>query len=283
MTIDVARESRTGLLVQIWPRLRDAIPIAAHAGGDWYAMSTAFDQLEGDEVVAHAGVIPIPMVIDGVPHTVAGIHAVCTAAHRRGRGLARSVIEAAIEHALGLGPTMVLHAADAAVYGRFGFRAIPQWVWGTELVRTHRAPRLRRLAIDRAEDVARVHAVFRNRVPVADALGIGDAGELFVLDEVLGCGKFGRLWSADDLDVVIACDLDERVLQIYDVVGPSWPPLHEIVARVDGRVDRVEVFFAPERWPEHTWIRRPAATVDVLMVRGPFTAASITVPPLARC
>jgi GNAT superfamily N-acetyltransferase len=275
--------SRVALLVQTWPRLRDAIPVAAKAGADWFRMSTAFDHLDGDEVVAHAGIIPIPMVLDGVLREVAGIHAVCTAASHRGRGHARRVLEAAIAHAERSCDTIVLHAADEAVYGRFGFRAVPQWVWSADVARVPRATPMRRLSIDRPADVARVHAGFRGRVPVADALGIGEAAELFVLDEVLGTGKLARLWCADDLDVVVACDLDERVLQIYDVVGACWPPLAEILARVDGRVDRVELFFAPQRWPAHRWVRRLANTVDVLMVRGPFTSQPIIVPPLARC
>jgi hypothetical protein len=142
---------------------------------------------------------------------------------------------------------------------------------------------MRRLSADRPQDVATVHAAFADRLPVAESLGIGEAAPLFVLDEVLGCDGFARLWALDDLGVVVAADLEDRLLQIYDVVGRIWPPLDELLARAPGRVDRVEVFFAPQRWTDNAWRVRPSEPVDTLMVRGPFTQAPIGMPPLARC
>jgi len=275
--------ARVDLLASIWPRLRPAIDLAAPLGADWFAISTAFERSTDGEITAHAGVLEIPMVIDGDVRLVAGIHAVCTAAAHRGRGLARAVIEDAIEHASARTQTMLLHANDAAIYGRYGFRPIEQFVWWTDIPQRPRTAPMRKLSAARADDVAAIHAGFVARLPVADALGIGDTAPLFVLDEVLACLGFERLWIADDLGVIVACDLEERVLQIYDVVGQRWPPLAELVARVRGRVDRVEVFFVPERWPEVTWTIRDGRPLDVLMVRGPFTDAKIAVPPLARC
>lgn len=284
MTERTPRErARLDLLASIWPRLRPAIARAEPLGADWFAMSTAFDHVVGDEVVAHAGVLEIPMVIDGAATRVAGIHAVCTAAAHRGRGLARGVIQAAVAHAEAFAPTIVLHANDPAIYDRFGFRPIDQWVWWRDVDDRRRAAPMRRLSADRPQDVAMVHAAFVDRLPVAASLGIGEAAPLFVLDEILGCDGFARLWALDDLGVVVAADLEDRLLQIYDVVGRTWPPLDELLARAPGRVDRVEVFFAPERWADAAWRVRPGEPVDTLMVRGPFTQAPIGMPPLARC
>lgn len=275
--------ARVDLLASIWPRLRPAIDLAAPLGADWFAMSTAFQRSTDGEITAHAGVLEIPMVIDGEARLVAGIHAVCTAAAHRGRGLGRAVIEDAIEHAATRTQTMLLHANDAAIYGRYGFRPIEQFVWWTDVPQRPRTTPMRKLSAGRSDDVAAIHAAFVSRLPVAESLGIGDTAPLFVLDEILACLAFERLWIAEDLGVVVACDLDERVLQIYDVVGPRWPALAELVARIPGRVDRVEAFFVPERWSDTKWTTREGHPVDVLMVRGPFTDAKIAVPPLARC
>lgn len=275
-------DARIDLLDSIWPSLRAAITKAALVGADWFTMSTAFERSVDGVLAAHVGVMEVPMMIDGVMRSVAGLHAVCTAPQFRGRGLARSLIETAIEHAGSRAETVVLHANDPALYGRFGFRPIEQWVWWTPVPSRPRAQPMRRLSADRPDDVAAVHAAFVSRLPVATSLGIGEAAALFVLDEILGCGEFLRLWAVDDLEVVVAGDLEDRVLQIYDIVGTTWPALDELVARVPGRVDRVEVFFAPERWPTQSWRVREAQPMDVLMVRGPFTTSPIAIPPLAR-
>lgn len=275
--------ARVDLLASVWPRLRAAIGTAAALGADWFEMSTAFERHVDGVLAAHAGVLRIPMIVDGVARPVAGIHAVCTAQTMRGRGLGRAVLEDAIEYADSWTPTIVLHASDPAIYGRFGFRPVDQWVWWSDVTRSARATPMRRLDAGRPADVAAVHAAFAARLPVAASLGIGEAAALFVLDEVLGCDGFARLWAFDDLGVVVACDVEDGLLQIYDVVGPRWPDLDTVIARVPARVDRVEVFFAPERWPQVAWQRRAARPPDVMMVRGPFTTQPIAMPPLARC
>jgi len=269
------------LLSASWARLRTAIPESARLGASWDELSTAFVEHVDGAAAAHAGVLWIPMVLDGRDVEVAGIHAVCTAAAHRKQGLARRVLERAMTHALARTQTVVLHANDPAIYGRFGFRALPQTVWWRD-VSVARAPAMRKLSSDDANDVAIVHAAFAGRVPVSTRVGVREAAGLFVLDEVLACDRFARLWVMGD--VVVAADLEERVLQIYDVVGPRWPALDEIVAASPGRVDRVEVFFAPDRWPAHAWQTRPMQSPDVLMAVGPFSSAdAIAVPPLARC
>jgi hypothetical protein len=129
-----------------------------------------------------------------------------------------------------------------------------------------------------------VLAAFADRTPVSHVLGVGAAGPLFVMDEVLGCGGFARLWHAADLDAVIACDLDDdHVLQIYDVVARELPSITDIVARVPGRVDTVELLFVPDR-VGGSWTTRPLEPPDVLMVKGAFVEAhELVLPPLARC
>jgi predicted N-acetyltransferase YhbS len=269
------------LLASNWAMLRPAIPEAARLGASWEQMSTAFIEREDGVAVAHAGVLWIPMVIDGEARPVAGVHAVCTAATHRGRGLARKVIEAAVEHALGHAETVLLHANDAAIYGRFGFRPLAQTVWWCA-PSMPRGPAMRRLSSDDPADVARVWAAFRGRMPVSATLGVGEADALFVLDEVLACKRFARLWALEDL--VIAAEYDDRELRIYDVVGPRWPELDELVAHAPGRVDRVEIFFNPDRWPRTSWKTREMDAPDVLMVNGRFTRASeIAIPPMSRC
>ncbi|MBC8068288.1 MAG: GCN5-related N-acetyltransferase, partial [Deltaproteobacteria bacterium] len=80
MTIDA---DLLDLLASHWAMLRPAIPEAARLGARWEQMSTAFVEREDGVAVAHAGVLWIPMVIDGEARPVAGVHAVCTAATHR--------------------------------------------------------------------------------------------------------------------------------------------------------------------------------------------------------
>lgn len=271
------------LLERVWPRLATAIPTSARLGARWQEMSTPFTETIEGRVVAHAGVLEVPLVLDGRAVVAAGVHAVCTAPDARGRGHARRVLEAALAHASRY-DTILLHANDAALYRKFGFRDVEQVAFVSPVPRGPKTASMRRLADTRTDDVALVHAAFAERTPVSHVLGIGGAGPLFVMDEVLGCGGFARLWHAADLDAIIACDLDdEHVLQIYDVVARELPTIADIVARVPGRVDTVELLFVPDR-VGGTWTTRSLAPPDVFMVKGAFVGArELVLPPLARC
>ncbi len=270
------------LLCSVWPALCDRVPAAADLGARWAEMSTAFIEREDGLPVAHAGVLEIPLLVAGEPRRAAGIHAVCTSEAHRGRGFARRVIERAIAHAEDRADLVLLHASAPELYAPFGFSPVAQRVFHCDRPEG-RGPSLRRLAAT-PEDVALVRRLFVARAPVSHVLGVRDAADIFLLDECLGCGTLRRLWFAEDLDVVIALDVADRVAQIYDIVGPSLPPLAEITRRIPGRFDRVELFFAPDRFPGPRWRTRVMQPPDVFMVRGPFAPGDeIAIPPLARC
>lgn len=75
------------LYQEAFPGLPAAIDRAAALGYRWEQVSTPLALFEGERCVAHVGVISHPMRCgDGVMR-IAGIHAVCTAADRRRRGL----------------------------------------------------------------------------------------------------------------------------------------------------------------------------------------------------
>jgi predicted N-acetyltransferase YhbS len=271
------------LLSRVWPGLATAIPTAARLGARWEEMSTPFTVAEGGAVLAHAGLLEIPLVLDGRAVAAVGVHAVCSAPEARGRGHARRVIEAALDHAAAR-TTVVLHANDAALYRKFGFRDVEQVAFVADAPRGPKATPMRRLSHHDADDVALVHTAFAGRTPVSHVLGVRGAAELFVLDEVLGTRGFARLWHAEDLGAVVACDLDDaHVLQIYDIVAGRLPSVADIVARVPGRVDAVELLFVPDLIGGR-WSTRPLAPPDVFMVKGTLVGArELVLPPLARC
>ncbi|GHC86465.1 GNAT family N-acetyltransferase [Streptomyces flavofungini] len=78
-------------------------------------------------LVAHAGLLRLPMAIGGTPTEVMGVGGVAVAPDVRGRGLARTVLTAALDHARTLGPRHALlfcRPPLVALYERLGWRAL---------------------------------------------------------------------------------------------------------------------------------------------------------------
>ncbi|MFE6052183.1 GNAT family N-acetyltransferase [Kitasatospora sp. NPDC056446] len=85
----------------------------------------------GGRLVAHAGLLPLPLTAGGTDLAVMGVGGVCVAADRRGGGLARAVVGAALEHARTLGHRHALlfcRPPLAAFYRGLGFREVAEEV-----------------------------------------------------------------------------------------------------------------------------------------------------------
>jgi len=82
--------------------------------------------VEGDEVIASAKLYAFDAVLDGRPIAVAGIGAVFTSPARRGRGVARDLVERMLERAATDGADLALLFSEIGpdYYARLGFGAI---------------------------------------------------------------------------------------------------------------------------------------------------------------
>jgi GNAT superfamily N-acetyltransferase len=86
-----------------------------------------FALVDGTEVLASAKEYVFDAVLDGLPIRVVGLGAVFTQSARRGRGVARELIERLLERAAADGADLALLFSEigADYYARIGFEAIP--------------------------------------------------------------------------------------------------------------------------------------------------------------
>ncbi|MFF7776399.1 GNAT family N-acetyltransferase [Streptomyces tanashiensis] len=99
----------------------------ADAGLTWLPKQDHFGIRQDGRLVAHAGLLPLPVSIGGIDTPVTGVGGVAVAPDLRGHGLARAVVSAAVDHARTLGPRYGLlfcRPALVPLYGRLGWRAL---------------------------------------------------------------------------------------------------------------------------------------------------------------
>ena len=272
------------LFETVWPRLPERIALAASLGADWHAVSTPFVVMEGDDVIAHVGVIEFPLVLAGERRLVAGVHAVATHPEHRYRGHCGRLLEEAVSYAARHSEIAQLTTELPRVFRPAGFREIAQTCFELAVPR-FTAPPLRRLSHEAVDDVALVWRLLAARTPLSHRLGVVEPGWLFFIDEVLASYGFDRLYYAADLDAVVALEVKDDVLRLYDIVAPTLPPIEEIAARVATPFERVQVFFSPDRFSLPIVAEREAYPGDFLMVRGPYAVEGekLALPILAHC
>ncbi|WP_329389708.1 GNAT family N-acetyltransferase [Streptomyces sp. NBC_01351] len=101
----------------------DPFGVAA-TGLTWLPKEEHFGIRHGDRLVAHAGLLRLPVAIGDVRTEVVGVGGVAVAPDRQGQGLARLVVTAALDHARAMGPDHALlfcRAPLVPLYERLGW------------------------------------------------------------------------------------------------------------------------------------------------------------------
>ncbi|MFE2325476.1 GNAT family N-acetyltransferase [Streptomyces sp. NPDC059385] len=99
----------------------------ASAGLTWLPKEDHFGIRREGRLVAHAGLLRLPVAIGGTRTEVVGVGGVAVAPDMQGRGLARLVVAAALAHARGMGPRHALlfcRPPLVALYRRLGWHLL---------------------------------------------------------------------------------------------------------------------------------------------------------------
>ena len=195
--------------------------IAGRLGYPWREVTTPFALVEDGRVIAHAGLLEIPLVVAGEAVTIGGLHAVCVQGDRRGQGVGRRVMTAALAAADERGyPAVVLASEKESLYARFGFR-----VRGLQVFAAHGARGgggARALELGRDEDAAIWVDAMRSRGALSDRFAVLDRGLLNAFDAVNSDGTHAPLWFDERLGAVYYARQDGGRVIVDDVfaAGP---------------------------------------------------------------
>ncbi|MFF1699841.1 GNAT family N-acetyltransferase [Streptomyces sp. NPDC058257] len=106
----------------------DPFGVAA-AGLAWLPKEEHFGIRHGDRLVAHAGLLRLPVAIGDAGTEVIGVGGVAVAPDMQGRGLARLVLAGALDHARTMGPRHALlfcRPLLVPLYQRLGWHPLDQ-------------------------------------------------------------------------------------------------------------------------------------------------------------
>lgn len=213
-------ESLFALWDGVWGFLRAKEALAAGFGYPWREVTTPFAVVEDGRVIAHAGLLEIPVVVAGKAVTIGGVHAVAVLKERRGEGLGRRVLAASLAAADERGyPAVVLASEKEALYAKFGFR-----VRGLQVHVAHGVPGgggARALDLSRGEDAAVWVRAMQTRGALSDRFAVLDRGLLNAFDAVNRDGTHAPLWIDEALGVVYYARQDGGRVVIDDVFAPG--------------------------------------------------------------
>jgi predicted N-acetyltransferase YhbS len=270
------------LLDMVFPGLRRAAQHARELGASWESVSTPFLHVEQGKVISHVGVIELSLVLAGQTVKVGSVHAVATHPDYRRRGYYRGLMQEVIHDCTNRYDTMILTTENPEYYEPFGFRNVREHRFKVHCDSPGGADGLRLIDTRETADIALLHRLLKTREPVSQVVGVVNELAVFCFNE----GRRPLLY-AEDLDTLICMELEEGTLRLFDLLGPSVPPLAALLERIPQRVNQVDVFFATDRLGVEAQATPHVMDHDgpsYLMVRGPFAAERLafTLPRSAR-
>ncbi len=280
------------LLDVVFPGIRAARARGEAFGARWESVSTPFVARDGERVVAHVGLMPLPLLVAGQWLEAGAVHAVATHPARRRAGLYRALLTELLAFAAGRHETLVLTTSHPEYFEPFGFRVVPEAIFRSRAGTPGRATAARLLDLrGSAADRALMRRLLETRAPVSGVLGVGPEKAGWAFYELDGAVR-----HLPDLDVAVVAERRGERLFLFDVVGPRVPRLPELLAGLGEPATEVVACFAPDRLggpfePEpHDLAGGPLALQPgeagwFFMVRGPFAAEGrpLMLPRPARC
>jgi GNAT superfamily N-acetyltransferase len=279
------------LLELVFPGVGMARENGKRFGAPWESVSTPFVIRDGERVVSHVGLLPLPLVVLGEVRVVGGVHGVATHPQHRGQGHFRKLMDQLLPYAVDRYSTLVLTTLHPEYFEPFGFRVVPESIFQARVPPREEAPGARWLDLASDSDCRLMHRLLEARTPISNVLGVGPEKACWAFYEYRSAIRY-----APDLDVAVIADRRADAVAVYDVIGPELPPFERLLDCLGEVGDRLITYFSPDRLGHPFAVTahdreggplalNPGEADWVFMVRGEFSAEGrpLFLPRPARC
>lgn len=223
----------------------------------------------------------LPMAIEGETHSVGAIRSVATHPDWRGRGLFRTLMEAALAWIETQDARLsLLYSAEPDIYLNFGFREVPQHAFVGEAPSRSAPEPAHTLTLDNLDDRRLIAEMVSCRSSVSARCALQLDSEQYLANLAGDPGL--EIMHLTDADALLVYEIVDQDLVIVDVVARDMPSIARLFGALNTRPRQVKTLFAPDLLG---WHSRPVLDSTGLMIRGdlPRTMAKpFMLPPTAE-
>ncbi|WP_255203739.1 GNAT family N-acetyltransferase [Myxococcus sp. AM011] len=248
--------------------------------GEWTDDYRAFSVVDGGRVVANASVMRMCLRVEGRDVVGYQLGAVGCVPERRGQGLARVAMEAAME---ACGDAPVLLFANKKVldfYPRFGFVPREQTLFGVTRDVVPGGEPAPVLDVAEASVRARLVELAEEGVPVTERFGARRHGHIATW---YAAANFARPLRKLSEDAWVFAGVEDGTLYIEDIFAREGFDLRPHLSRlVEEPVKTVQFGFTPERWWPGAEVLGEDMEADLFVRNLPLPEGPNRFPVMAR-
>lgn len=240
-------------------------------------------------VVAHVGCVEYSVMAAGLEIPMAALHAICTKASHRGRGLASALIQEALDWTHDRYAGVLLFTEIPSFYEKLSFTRIPEYCF--KMTCEHQKGRQSLLPLVSPKDDVLFQRCFRERASISNHLWVKDHGGIASFNTLFA--TYPTYWSlhySPLFDGIISFEIQGRTLYLFDVVAKVIPSLAVILDHIPTAIEEIYFYFPPDLLtgsadPEGLLCNDSSVNFSgYLMVHGDWPVVKpFTIPPLSRC
>lgn len=213
----------------------------------WTAASIPFIIEEQGEIIAHAGIWPITLRLNGKEHHTASIHGVCVKPEHRSKGYFKKLMQETMQYADNNFDSSLLFTEKPYLYKNYPYKAmLPEYdfILSAKTKVQSKTSDLRVLDFDDPKDLAIMHNLLTARVPLSDQFSIVGAGNtLFIFNTLQK-----KIYYSLKLNTVILSEIKEGALYIQEIISSKQCQLRDIIELISENFDKIILQFCPDRF-----------------------------------
>lgn len=219
------------LIDEVFPGCKEFALNGMKHRASWGKGSIPFIVEEQGEIIAHAGVWPMTMMLNGKIHHTAAIHAVCVKEEHRSKGYFKQLMQEVMHYVDHHFESSLLFTTKPYLYRDYPYKImLPEYDFVvSKKVKLHSKSNdsdMRIINLDDADDLKLTYHLLSNRLPLSDQLSIiHENGNALFIFNVL----HKKLYCSETLNALIVFEITHNTLYIKEIISQAQHQITDII------------------------------------------------------
>lgn len=232
---------------EIFPGCKQFALKGMHYGAFWSDASIPFVIEDKGKIVAHVGVLPLTVVLNGNIHQTAAIHAVGVNPIDRGKGYFKQLMNEVMTYVKQHYETSFLMTQKPYLFKNYPYTTmLPEYDFLLkESGFSSKKGDLRDLNLDNSDDFALLNKLLSKRLPLSNQFSLTgkNAITLFILNSM-----HGKIGYSERLNTIILHQVIDNTLYLREIVSQNEQKLSDIIETIPESFNKVVLQFCLDRF-----------------------------------
>jgi predicted GNAT family acetyltransferase len=254
------------LIDSIFPGTKNMAISGMKYNACWDKISSPFIVEKNGEVIAHLGVTPLEIMLNGKIRHVAAIHGVCVKESFRGKGLFKQLMQEALKYIENNFDASLLFTDNPNLYEPFNFTVLPEYdfiITACDITKT--VSDLRVLSLDSSDDLKIIQTLLHDHVVISNQMSLINETALFILNNLNN-----KLCFSSTLNTLIIYEITNNDLYIKDILAKKQYQLSDIIKLIPENYDKIVLQFCPDKYVDLSYTPIVADTDGIIMISEDF-------------